>query len=159
GPNLPSVALLGDAFGFLDVTWSGAIADGACHLDPEVENASLGGNVERDATCGFVAPGDHRNADARLGPLGDNGGPTPTHLPGAGSPALGAVPADQCPPTDQRGEPRPQGSAPACDAGAAEVDEEAPGCAPMGHGSASPLALAPFALAFAVLRRTRRRSP
>ncbi|MCA9774804.1 MAG: CSLREA domain-containing protein, partial [Myxococcales bacterium] len=50
GPNLPSVALLGDAFGFLDVTWSGAIADGACHLDPEVENASLGGNVERDAT-------------------------------------------------------------------------------------------------------------
>jgi len=65
-----------------------------------------------------VAPG--------LGPLADNGGPTHTHLPLDGSPALdaahpaapgGAAPA--CPARDQRGVDRPQGSR--CDIGAAEL--------------------------------------
>lgn len=54
-------------------------------------------------------------ANAQLSPLADNGGPTPTMMPAAGSVAVG-LGAD-CPPTDQRGEPRP---AQGCTAGAVE---------------------------------------
>jgi hypothetical protein len=54
-------------------------------------------------------------ADAMLGALAENGGPTPTMLPPAGSPALGI--GTDCPSTDQRGEPRP---ATGCASGAVE---------------------------------------
>jgi len=53
--------------------------------------------------------------DAMLAPLTDNGGPTPTMMPPAGSVAIG-LGAD-CPATDQRGQPRP---AVGCAAGAVE---------------------------------------
>lgn len=60
---------------------------------------------------------------ALLGALADNGGPTKTHLPQAGSPALDLIPAGStgCTSgsTDQRGVARPQNGA--CDAGAVEV--------------------------------------
>jgi hypothetical protein len=55
-------------------------------------------------------------ADPLLGALGANGGETETMVPGAGSPAIGL--GTDCPPTDQRGEPR---SAASCTAGAVEV--------------------------------------
>ena len=62
--------------------------------------------------------------DPKLSPLGDNGGPTPTHLPLAGSPAIdlgGSV----CPRRDQRGALRPadgDGDGQArCDSGAVEA--------------------------------------
>jgi CSLREA domain-containing protein len=64
--------------------------------------------------------------DAQLGPLGNNGGPTQTHLPAALSKALEKgysfpPPAvDACEGRDQRGVPRPQGSG-VCDLGAVEV--------------------------------------
>ena len=58
-------------------------------------------------------------SDPLLGPLADNGGPTLTMLPGAGSPALNAGGDVACPGLDQRGQTRPQGSA--CDIGAVEV--------------------------------------
>lgn len=48
-------------------------------------------------------PGISR-VDPLLGALADNGGPTQTVAPLAGSPALAA--GSDCPPTDQRGEPR-----------------------------------------------------
>jgi predicted outer membrane repeat protein len=54
-------------------------------------------------------------ADALLGLLADNGGPTKTHLLAAGSPAIGI--GSSCPPTDQRGHMRPASS---CAAGAVE---------------------------------------
>ncbi len=54
-------------------------------------------------------------ADAQLGELTDNGGPTPTRMPAAGSVAIGL--GGECPATDQRGEPRP---ASGCAAGAVE---------------------------------------
>lgn len=58
--------------------------------------------------------------DPMLGPLQNNGGPTQTMLPGAGSAALDAGGAAPCAvATDQRGALRPQGSA--CDIGAVEV--------------------------------------
>jgi hypothetical protein len=58
--------------------------------------------------------------DPALGPLQDNGGPTPTMSIAPPSPALDRVPASgfDCPPTDQRGVARPQGTA--CDLGAFE---------------------------------------
>ena len=62
-------------------------------------------------------------SNAQLGPLGDNGGPTPTHLPGTGSIAFDFIPdgVNGCGTTfnvDQRGDPRPFGSG--CDAGSVE---------------------------------------
>ena len=56
--------------------------------------------------------------DPRLSPLGDHGGPTPTHVPLAGSPALDLGPLFGCPAVDQRGRTRPAGAG--CDAGSVE---------------------------------------
>ena len=57
------------------------------------------------------------NVDPQLGPLQNNGGPTQTHKPGSGSPAIDAVAKGL--PSDQRGVRRPQGSN--FDIGAVEV--------------------------------------
>jgi CSLREA domain-containing protein len=61
--------------------------------------------------------------DPRLGPLGGNGGPTPTHALLTGSPARDAGAAASCESDDQRGLARPgSGSGQAvCDIGAFEV--------------------------------------
>ena len=78
---------------------------------------SDGYNLTDDATgtaCGLNASTDKVNVSPDLGPLADNGGPTLTQLPGAGSPAIGAIPSGTtlgtapstvtvCPRTDQRG--------------------------------------------------------
>ena len=45
-----------------------------------------GTNLSDDDTCG--GPTEMVIADPKLGPLGDNGGPTPTHAIAAGSPAI-----------------------------------------------------------------------
>jgi len=62
--------------------------------------------------------------DPQLGPLQDNGGSTQTLAPRADSPAIGAVPANQCATTsDQRGVARPDpasGSPGYCTVGAVE---------------------------------------
>ena len=77
-------------------------------------------NLSSDATCGFS---DIPNV--MLGPLADNGGPTKTHMPLPGSPAIDLV-VTGCPPpaTDQRGAARPvdgdHNGSPRCDAGATE---------------------------------------
>ena len=65
------------------------------------------------------------NIDPLLGPLVDNGGPTPTHLPLDGSPAVDMGHPSSYPETDQRGFPRPRdgdldGEA-VCDIGAVEI--------------------------------------
>ena len=83
---------------------------------------SLGDNLlgpAATANCGTVAASNDLVGvnNPNLAPLSAFGGPTPTHLPNPGSPAIdhGGV----CPATDQRGLFR----APAapCDAGAVEV--------------------------------------
>lgn len=96
---------------------------------------SLGHNILGDAAQVFgsscpaalTAPGDLVNTNPLLGPLASNGGPTPTHLPLVGSPAVDAVPIADCTDVfgvavtiDQRGVARPAG--PACDVGSVEAD-------------------------------------
>jgi len=87
---------------------------------------SLGHNIAGDASCALAGVGDRNGVDPLLGPLADNGGPTQTHAPLAGSPAIDAVPLADCTnasgallATDQRGVARPQGVA--CDIGSVDV--------------------------------------
>jgi hypothetical protein len=77
---------------------------------------SLGRNLSSDATCGLTLASDLPSTAPLLGPLAANGGPTLTHLPEAGSPAVDA--GTPPPGVDQRGVTRPQG--PASDIGAVE---------------------------------------
>jgi hypothetical protein len=77
---------------------SGAIADG-------------GHNLSSDASCAFTNTGSLNLTDPRIGPLADNGGPTLTFALLPGSPAIGAADSAAAPATDQRGYPRPAGSA------------------------------------------------
>jgi hypothetical protein len=72
-----------------------------------------GGNLEWPAGAGCAASA--LVAEPQLGALGDNGGPTETMLPAAGSPAGGL--GTGCPETDQRGEPRGE----PCTAGSVEL--------------------------------------
>ncbi len=80
---------------------------------------SLGHNFDSDNTCELGQPTDLNNADARLGPLQNNGGPTLSHALLPGSPAIDAGDSGSCPSTDQRGVERPQGDT--CDIGAYEL--------------------------------------
>ncbi|MCH8527946.1 MAG: MBG domain-containing protein [Kiritimatiellae bacterium] len=69
--------------------------------------------VNVDFNIEFNETGDQTGiANPLLGPLADNGGPTLTHAPLAGSPALGASVVVGGVNTDQRGVARPQGAAP-----------------------------------------------
>ena len=65
-------------------------------------------------------------ANPQLGGLGDNGGPTPSHLPAATGPGVNLIPSGDngCGTTftvDQRGQPRPDASSGQCDLGSVEV--------------------------------------
>jgi len=73
-----------------------------------------GPNLDNDGSCDNFTITD----DPQLGPLASNGGPTQTHHIAPSSPAKNAA-AGSCPATDQRGEPRPHGSA--CDLGSYEL--------------------------------------
>ena len=79
-----------------------------------------GHNLDSSASCGLAQPTDLSTTNPLLGPLQNNGGPTPTQALLPGSPAIdhGGSRATGCPATDQRGVSRPQG--PACDIGAFE---------------------------------------
>lgn len=79
-------------------------------------------NLSSDYSCNFGV--GRNNLDLRLAPLASNGGLTQTHLPLAGSPAIGAGNNSYCPATDQRGVLRPQGTT--CDVGAVEVKPATP---------------------------------
>jgi len=70
-----------------------------------------GHNLSSDASCAFTAATSLNNTDPKLLPLGDYGGPTPTMALAADSPARDHGDDALAPPTDQRGVPRPIGSA------------------------------------------------
>ncbi|QDV35062.1 choice-of-anchor Q domain-containing protein [Tautonia plasticadhaerens] len=84
---------------------------------------SEGHNLFSDDPGTTLDPTDLINTDPLLGPLADNGGPTPTHALRPGSPAVDAAVPTAGVTTDQRGVPRPQGTAP--DIGAFELVESA----------------------------------
>ncbi|HEV7730666.1 MAG TPA: choice-of-anchor Q domain-containing protein [Candidatus Binatia bacterium] len=91
---------------------------------------SDGDNVDQDGSCLLTGARDRSGLDPLLGPLADNGGPTLTHEPLAGSPLIDGVGGGACPVTDQRGVARPtdgnsDGSA-VCDIGAVEFVDECP---------------------------------
>lgn len=98
--------------------------------------ASDGFNLATDGSCRLDGPGDLVSSDARVGPLGLNGGRTPTHALLAGSPAIdGGAPESQLAEwarSDQRGEARPARTSlsgtPRADIGAYESPSDA--CSP-----------------------------
>jgi len=80
---------------------------------------SLGYNIFSDTPGFSLAPSDLVNTNPLLGPLANNGGPTLTRALLPGSPAINVGTPVAGITTDQRGAPRPQGSAP--DIGAFQV--------------------------------------
>lgn len=78
------------------------------------EPPSLGNNIEDTPvdTCNFTALSDRVGVNPKLGALGSNGGPTQTMALLAGSPAINHAALVKSVKTDQRGGPRPVGSAP-----------------------------------------------
>jgi hypothetical protein len=77
-----------------------------------------GHNICSDASAKLSSYASRNSTGPLLGPLSDNGGPTPTMALLPGSPAIDAGDDTACPSTDQRGVPRPAGAA--CDIGAFE---------------------------------------
>ena len=105
-----------------DANCGGTAADPVDSVAGMIDEAALPScNVmNQDPTVNFVV------ADAVVGPLANNGGPTRTHALLAGSPAIDAY-SDCFGPRDQRGVARPQGVR--CDIGAFEREptQEQPG--------------------------------
>ncbi len=85
------------------------------------------GNLDSDGSCNVFASNHTTVAEAKLGPLQDNGGFTPTHRPLADSPVIDANDAGLCDDLDQRGFTRPfDGDADGtvrCDIGAVEIGD------------------------------------
>ena len=80
-----------------------------------------GGSTNWDSGLGTSGLGN-LDADPLLGALADNGGPTPTMMPGVSSAAIDPLDAStSCPATDQRGLARPTGPAAKCHIGAVHV--------------------------------------
>jgi len=95
----------------------GGICGGTIEIGNTILNANAAGSIDGSVTsrgynvCSDDAggllngPGDQINTDPLLGPLRDHGGPTLTHLPLRGSPAIDAGDPNFTPPPfhDQRG--------------------------------------------------------
>lgn len=86
------------------------IANGTAPLNPDLETGASNTTVnysliENTAGATFTGANNITGVDPQLGPLANNGGPTPTHLPALSSPVVNAGdPAFVPPPTtDQRG--------------------------------------------------------
>jgi hypothetical protein len=87
------------------------VSGGGCKDHPI---GAMGANIQFPDMGAPCTSGSATVVDPMLGALQDNGGPTKTMLPAAGSPAIGK--GMNCPPTDQRGNMRPS----ACTLGAVE---------------------------------------
>ncbi|MFK7800517.1 MAG: choice-of-anchor Q domain-containing protein [Anaerolineae bacterium] len=81
---------------------------------------SHGYNLGSDQTCVLNESTDLILADLELSELADNGGGSKTFATGINSHAIGFVPVQHCPATDQRGISRTEDSA--CDIGAYEAE-------------------------------------
>ena len=111
----------------------------ALSLEPGSINAQLncdgaqplisnGNNLSSDNSCNLNLASDQPASNPLLGPIANNGGPTQTLLPLAGSLAIDAGSNTGCPTLDQRGGVRPRNGGSGfvrCDIGAVEVPEPA----------------------------------
>jgi CSLREA domain-containing protein/uncharacterized repeat protein (TIGR01451 family) len=102
--------------------------------------SSQGYNLSSDSSCVFSGgTGDQTNANAALGGLGFNGGPTETHAIGTSGTAVDRVPTATCTVgSDQRGFGRPPASSTAgslCDVGAYELQTGSGGSIGTGTGT------------------------
>ena len=102
------------------------ISGSSSDCDPVSAITSNGFNIDTDGTCNLTHPDDLPLTVPYIGALLDNGGPTETHALSAGSPAIDAIPPEDCVDgqgqplgVDQRGVERPQSGG--CDVGAVEV--------------------------------------
>ena len=119
-------AFSGDETNTVDVA-NTIVADNGgdeCTISASSPIVTVTNSLSSDSTCGF----DLEDTNPELGALADNGGPTLTHLPLPGSPAIDAgADSPTCPDLDQRGEIRPvdgDGDSTAeCDIGAVEAPE------------------------------------
>jgi CSLREA domain-containing protein len=102
-----------------DVTLSSSVFEGNEATDRAATCSralsSSGHNVADGFGCGLDSVGDLAGVDPMLGPLRQNGGPTPTHALRTNSRAIGNG-GSTCSPLDQRGAPRRD-----CDSGAFEL--------------------------------------
>jgi hypothetical protein len=104
---------------------------------------SLGYNLSSDSGGGFLtASGDQINTDPILGPLQNNGGPTFTHIPLTGSPAINAGDPNFTPPPlyDQRGYVRVANGR--IDIGSVEAQSAPPPPSPTATATPTPTATA-----------------
>lgn len=90
-----------------------------------------GYNLENGSDCFSPGTGSLQNADPKLGPLANNGGPTQTIALKLGSPAIDQIPTSdkalcQASGTDQRGYARPDAGETNCDIGAYESGASSP---------------------------------
>jgi hypothetical protein len=128
GVSEPNLTTGGDLVSFASIV---AQPDGGTNCGISGATVSHGYNFSDDESCGFTSTTDIEvpSIEPMLGPLGDNGGPTLTRLPLAGSPLIDAIPTSSCQENggagvtaDQRLLPRP--SLGGCDIGAVEVQAE-----------------------------------
>jgi hypothetical protein len=138
--NVSPAGATGGIFAFAAVGVAGSILSGNSggNCSSAVVDGGYNLTDPGDASCGLPVAS---RVDPELGPLANNGGPTPTRLPEPTSPAIDAIPPSTptpitdvlngnpvvlCEPgsVDQRLTPRPQG--PACDIGSVEADVSAP---------------------------------
>jgi CSLREA domain-containing protein len=124
--TLRNATIFGPVSNYGTLRAANAIFAGPCIGSPTATITDNGGNLGSDASCLGTTPsgaGSKSNANLALSPLLDNGGPTRTLMPAAGSDAIGAGVASVCSSApvggvDQRGVTRPQGAV--CDSGAVE---------------------------------------
>jgi predicted outer membrane repeat protein len=134
----------GSAPGNGTVQVAGDVFDGSCY-QPGGTWIDGGYNTGSDGTCLGSGPGDVNagsSAALGLGSLADNGGPTQTIMPAAGSAVIGIIPDPTtitlgstqvalCPATDQRGYSSASGTA--CDAGAVQTTGTPPALTTTAH--------------------------
>lgn len=105
----------GGAGGGIGGTGTGAIDRSIIAGNSAASGADIDAGVAWSGSANLVG-----GEPVDLGPLQDNGGPTPTMLPGAASAAIDAIATAACmQAADQRGVARPHGAG--CDIGAVEV--------------------------------------